>query len=71
MKACMLHKSQEASSVCHVCQIKKNEHAVVMKRFLRICSKEDLVEKAQDVELTIPVKKCQEKQYNPIQCLSL
>jgi len=31
---------------------------------LRICSKEDLVEKAQDIEVTIPVKKSQETRYN-------
>jgi len=30
------------------------------EEFLRICSKEDLAEKAQDIEVTIPVKKCQE-----------
>jgi len=27
------------------------------EEFLRICSKEELVEKAQDIEVTIPVKK--------------
>jgi len=27
------------------------------EEFLRICSKKDLVEKAQDIEVTIPVKK--------------
>jgi len=32
--------------------------------FLRICSKEELAEKAQDIEVTIPVKKSQETQYN-------
>ena len=32
--------------------------------FLRICSKEDLAEKAQDIEVKIPVKKCQETRYN-------
>ena len=34
------------------------------EEFLRICSKEDLVEKAQDIEVTIPVKKSQEARYN-------
>jgi len=34
------------------------------EEFLRICSKEDLAEKAQDIEVTIPVKKCQEARYN-------
>ena len=32
--------------------------------FLIICSKEDLPEKAQDIEVTIPVKKSQETRYN-------
>jgi len=34
------------------------------QEFLRICSKEDLTEKAQDIEVTIPVKKSQEARYN-------
>jgi len=34
------------------------------EEFLRICSKEELAEKAQDIEVTIPVKKGQEAQYN-------
>ena len=34
------------------------------KEFLRICSKEELEEKAQDIEVTIPVKKSQEARYN-------
>ena len=33
------------------------------RRVLRICSKEDLAEKAQDIEVTIPVKKSQEVRY--------
>jgi len=32
--------------------------------FLRICSKEELAEKAQDIEVTIPVKTSQEARYN-------
>ena len=32
--------------------------------FLKICSKEELVEKAQDIEVTIPVKKSQKARYN-------
>ena len=31
---------------------------------LRICSKKELAEKAQDIEVTIPVKKSQETRYN-------
>ena len=34
------------------------------EEFLRICIKEDLTEKAQDIEVTIPVKKSQEARYN-------
>jgi len=34
------------------------------EEFLRICSKEELAEKAQDIEVTIPVEKSQETRYN-------
>jgi len=34
------------------------------EKFLRICSKEELAEKAQDIEVRIPVKKNQEARYN-------
>ena len=34
------------------------------EEFLRICSKDELAEKAQDIEVTIPVKKSQETRYN-------
>jgi len=34
------------------------------EEFLRICSKKELAEKAQDIEVTIPVKKSQEARYN-------
>jgi len=34
------------------------------EEFLRICSKEDLTEKAQDIEVTIPIKKSQEARYS-------
>jgi len=34
------------------------------EEFLRIFSKEELAEKAQDSEVTIPVKKSQETRYN-------
>ena len=34
------------------------------EEFLRICSKDDLVEKAQDIEVTIPVKKSQDARCN-------
>jgi len=34
------------------------------KEFLKFCSKEELAEKAQDIEVTIPVKKGQETRHN-------
>jgi len=34
------------------------------EEFLRLCSKEDLAEKAHDIEVTIPVKKRQEARYH-------
>jgi len=34
------------------------------KEFLRICSKKDLAEKTQDIEVTIPGKKSQEARHN-------
>ena len=34
------------------------------EEFRRICSKEELAEKAQDIEVTIPVEKSQEARYN-------
>ena len=37
---------------------------MVTRRNPRICSKEELAEKAQDIEVTIPVKKSQETRYN-------
>jgi len=65
MIACTLHKSQRASS--SLSRLTKNVHISTLcrrEKFLRICSKEDLTEKAQDIEVTIPVKKSQEAQYN-------
>jgi len=34
------------------------------EEFLRIYSKEELAQKSQDIEVTIPVKKSQEARYN-------
>jgi len=34
------------------------------EEFSKICSKEELVEKAQDIEMTIPVQKIQEARHN-------
>ena len=65
MTACTLHKSQKASSsLSHL--TKKVTLSTLWRReeFLRICSKEELAEKALDIEVTIPVKESQEAQYN-------
>ena len=45
---------------------KKSNMSTLWRReeFLRICSKEELAEKAQYIEGTIPVKKSQETRYN-------
>ena len=50
----------------HAAQKPKSKLKFVTRReeFLRICSKEELAEKAQDIEVTIPVKKSQETRYN-------
>jgi len=40
------------------------------EEFLRICSKEELAEKAQDIEVTIPVKKVKRHGTTSIQGLS-
>jgi len=44
---------------------KKSNISTLWQReeFLRICSKKDLAEKAQDIEVTITVKKSQEARY--------
>ena len=34
------------------------------EEFQKICSKEDLTEKAQEIKVTIPVKKSQKERYN-------
>ena len=75
MIACMLHKSQNDSM--HAAQKpqsklkfvkfdKESNMSTLWRReeFLRVCSKEELAEKAQDIEGTIPVKKSQETRYN-------
>jgi len=62
MTACTLHKSQKASS--SLSRLINMNMLLRREEFLRICSKEELVEKAQDIEMTIPVKKSQETRYN-------
>jgi len=46
---------------------KKSNISMLWRReefFIRICSKKDLAEEAQDIEVTIPVKKSQKTGYN-------
>ena len=58
MIACTLHKSQKASSSLSLLTKKINMSTLWRREeFLRICSKEELAEKAQDIEGTKPVKK--------------
>jgi len=52
LKSVTLDKESNMSTLCR------------REEFLRICSKEELAEKAQDIEVTIPVKKSQETLYN-------
>ena len=62
-----MHAAQKPKSKLKFVTVDKESNMSMLWRreeFLRICSKEELAEKAQDIEVTIPVKKCQEAQYN-------
>jgi len=62
-----MHAAQKPKSKLKFVTLDKESKMSTLWRreeFLRICSKEDLTEKAQDVEVTIPVKKSPEAQYN-------
>jgi len=62
-----MHAAQKPKSKLKFVRLNKKSNMSTLWRredFLRNCSKEALVEKAQDVEVTIPVKKSQEAQYN-------
>ena len=67
MTACMLHKSQK-SKLNFATLDKESNMSTLLRReeFLRICNKEELAEKAQDIKATIPVtgKKGREARYN-------
>ena len=52
LKSVTLHKESNMSTLWR------------REEFLKICSKKKLAEKAQDIEVTIPVKKSQEARYN-------
>jgi len=62
-----MHAAQKPKSkLKFVTPDKESNMSTLWRReeFLRICSKEELAEKAQDIERTIPVKKSQETRYN-------
>jgi len=61
-----MHAGQKPISKLKFVTLDKENMSTQWRReeFLRICSKEELVEKAQDIEVTIPVKKSQETRYN-------
>ena len=62
-----MHAAQELKSKLKFVTLDKESNMSTLWRreeFLRICSKGELAEKAQDIEVTIPVKKSQETRYN-------
>jgi len=62
-----MHAAQKPKSKLKFVTLDKESKISTLWRreeFLRICSKEDLAEKAQDMEVTILVKKSQEARYN-------
>jgi len=62
MTACTLHKSK----LKFVTLDKESSRSTLWRQeeFLRICRKEELAEKAHNIEVTMPVKKSQEARYN-------
>jgi len=68
-----MHAAPEPKSKLKFVTLDKESNMSTLWRreeFLRICSKEELAKKAQDIAVTIPVKKSQETRYS-IQGLSL
>jgi len=62
-----MHAAKKPKSKLKFVTLDKESNMSTLRRreeFLRICSKEELVEKAQDIEVTIPVKKRKEARYN-------
>jgi len=62
-----MHAAQKPKSKLKFVTLDKESNISTLWRreeFIRICSKKDLMEKAQDIEVTIPVKKSQETRYN-------
>ena len=62
-----MHAAQKLKSKLKFVTLDKESNMSTLWRreeFLGICSKEELAEKAQDIEVTITVKKSQETRYN-------
>ena len=62
-----MHAAQKPKSKLKFVTLDKDSNMSTLWRreeFLKICSKEELAEKAQDIEVSIPVKKSQETRYN-------
>jgi len=62
-----MHAAQKPKSKFKFVTLDKESNMSTLWRrleFLRICSKKELAEKAQDIEVTMPVKKSQETRYN-------
>jgi len=62
-----MHAAQKPKSKLKFVTLDKESNMSTLrqrKEFLRICSKEELAEKAQDIQVTIPVQKSQEARYN-------
>jgi len=62
-----MHAAQKPKSKLKFVTLDKESNMSRLWRreeFLRICSKEELAEKAQDIKVTIPVQKNQEVLYN-------
>ena len=68
MQSCILTEVSDCGLliVKFVTLDKENNTSTLWRReeFLRICSKEELAKKAQDIDVTIPVKISQEARYN-------
>ena len=62
-----MHTAQKTKSKLKLATLDKDSNMSALWRreeFLRICSQEELAEKAQDIEVTKPVKKSHEARYN-------
>ena len=62
-----MHAAQKPKSKLKFVTLDKERNMSTLWRreeFLRICSKEELAEKAQDIGVTIPIKKSQETRHN-------